>query len=305
MKLAVVTGGSGFIGTHLCQELSGRDFRVINIDPARPKGHAENVKDIVKRVQDIPSDELRLLVKDAHWIFHLAAEARVEPSTRVENLTVTMENNIIALSAMLRAAADLDGLQKFVFSSSSSVYRSVGTTMGEEHPKEPKTPYAMSKFFGEELCRFFQGRIPVGVARIFHAYGPYEPFFGFDTPRSTVVAKFINAKIAAKTAKVFGGNQEVDFTYISDVVSGLLALAGSRREGVFNLGTGRSVSVKHLAKLVGVEIDEIAPRPYDGRRICASVAKAARFLNWRASVSLEEGVEKSLAWWKALHTLMS
>ncbi|MHC4599407.1 MAG: NAD-dependent epimerase/dehydratase family protein [Planctomycetota bacterium] len=305
MPLAIVTGGSGFIGTHLCQALSDRDFDVINIDPARPKGHAERVKDMEKRVQDLEVDELRLLCGEARWIFHLAAEARVEPTTQIEHLADTMESNVQALACMLQASADLDHLEKFVFTSSCTVYRSVGTTMGEEHPKDPRTPYAMSKHFGEQLCHFFQTRIPVGVARIFHAYGPYEPFYGFDTPRSTVVAKFCNAKLAKKKAKVFGGNQEVDFTYIADVVEGLIALAESRREGAFNLGTGRSVSVKKLAKIVGVETEETPPRGFDGRRTVAAVAKSARFLNWRAKVSLEEGVEKSLAWWKALHTLMA
>jgi UDP-glucose 4-epimerase len=299
--LDVVTGGAGFIGSHLSETLMGRGRRVRVVDnfatgrrALLPKG-AELVEGDV-------NDVAENAFGGASTVYHLAALPSVPRSVKqpLESHHATARGTLAALAAAERA-----GVRRFVFASSSSVYGDTPTLpKHEQMPPQPLSPYAAAKLAGEFYAAAWaeRGTLETVSLRFFNVYGPRQDP---DSPYAAVIPIFLRKLREGKRMTIYGdGGQTRDFTFVADVVEGLIR-AGSApgvSGRVYNLAGGRPVSVldmgKNLARLSGKAADfEFLPsRPGDIRDSFADVDAARRDLGFAASVPLEEGLRRTLGW---------
>lgn len=284
MAKAVVTGGEGFIGSHLIQALRERGFEVASVD--------------LKSGTDILDTEaLKKVFAGAQYVFHTAALPRVPYS--IEHPQETSQANIEGTLSVLVAARDA-GVSRVVYSGSSSAYGNQKIMpLKESMQPNPLSPYALQKYIGELYCALFSevyGLSTVSL-RYFNVYGP-----GMDPNGAYALAigKFIKQRQEGKPITITGdGTQTRDFTHVRDVVAANLLAAESPDVGkgeVMNIGAGREVSMNDVARLVGGPVEYIAPRlePHD---TLADNALARARLGWQPSITIEEGIAelKSLA----------
>jgi UDP-glucose 4-epimerase len=299
--LDVVTGGAGFIGSHLAQTLlvRGRRVRVVdNFATGRRALLPEGVELVEGDVNDVAGDAFG----GAATVYHLAALPSVPRSVKqpLESHHATARGTLAAL-----AAAEQAGVKRLVFASSSSVYGDTPTLPKHERmPPQPLSPYAAAKLAGECYAASWAGRgtLETVSLRFFNVYGPRQDP---DSPYAAVIPIFLRKLREGKPMTVYGdGSQTRDFTFVADVVDGLIrAGSASGVSGrVYNLAGGRPVSVldmgKALARLSGKSADfEFLPsRPGDIRDSFADVDAARRDLGFTASVPLEEGLRRTLGW---------
>lgn len=279
MTKAVVTGGAGFIGAHICRTLQEHGVEVVNID-------LESGGD----VRDVAS--LKRHFVGAQWVFHLAALPRVQYS--LEHPLETNETNVSGLLNVLVAAKESQ-IKKVVYSSSSSVYGDQDKMpLREDMPPRPKSPYALQKYVGELYCKLFSDvyGLPTVSLRYFNVYGPGGDPNG---PYALAIPKFLEQRKTGGPMIIFGdGEQTRDFTHVRDVVRANLLAAESQDVGrgeVINIGAGKNASVNKVAKLIGGPTEHVATRlePHD---TLADNSLAKKLLGWEPSVSLEEGIEE-------------
>lgn len=274
---AVVTGGEGFIGAHLCENLRQEGFEVEPFD--------------IKSGKDIrDTDALRRSFTGATYVFHTAALPRVQYS--IEHPEETNDVNVNGTLSVLLAARDA-GVKKVVHSASSSAYgNSTVMPLKESLPAHPISPYGLQKYIGELYCRLFSDvyQLPTVSLRYFNVYGPgADPNGAY----ALVVAKFIKQRMEGKSMTVTGdGTQTRDYTHVRDVVRANVLAAKSERVGkgeVLNIGAGHNTSVNQVAALIGGPVEHIAPRlePHDTR---ADNTLAKKLLGWEPQVHLEEGI---------------
>ena len=302
-KRVVVTGGAGFIGSHLAEELSERGYQVIvlddlstgkveNIEPLLTGEHVEFVKG---SITDLPL--LQKLFRGTVYVFHQAALARVPRS--IDDPLLTNEVNIKGSLNVLLAARD-NAVEKVIYASSSSVYG--GTTVlpqKETMGPSPLSPYALTKLAAEYYCEIFRqiyGLSTVSL-RYFNVYGSrQDPYSRY----ATAVAAFLG-RISQNLPPVISGDgeQSRDLTFIADVVQANILAAESNAEGVFNVGSGRSATINQLAnlllKLTGKDLKPIhqEPRPGDPRHTLADISKAKSF-GYEPKYDLEAGLRQTV-----------
>jgi UDP-glucose 4-epimerase len=297
--LAVVTGGAGFIGSHAVDLLVGRGFRVHVIDnlvggrEANLAHHAREAN-VVFEQRDIrslePDDSL---FSGARYVLHFAGIGDIVPS--IEQPTEYMEVNVQGTVRVLECARAA-GVQKLVYAASSSCYGLAAVPTREDHPIQPKYPYALSKYQGEmaafHWCRVY--RLPVNSIRIFNAYGTRSRTSG---AYGAVFGVFLRQKLAGAPFTVVGdGTQSRDFLYVTDVAEGFLAAALTERVGDFwNLGAGNPQTVNRLVELLGGKVTYVPKRPGEPDCTWADIGKITRELGWKPKVSFEEGVSRVLA----------
>jgi len=303
--IAVVTGGAGFIGSHMVDLLVGDGFSVRVIDnliggrEANLSHHAAN-QDVVLDQRDIrkfaPNDPL---FRDAKYVFHFAGIGDIVPS--IERPIDYMSVNIQGTVQMLECARNAS-VSKFVYAASSSCYGLAKTPTNESHLIDTKYPYALSKYQGEQAALHWHQvyKLPVNSIRIFNAYGTRSRTSG---AYGAVFGVFLKQKIAQKPFTVVGdGTQSRDFLYVTDVAKAFYAAAITPREGgIYNLGGGNPQSVNRLAELLGGAITFIPKRPGEPDCTWADINKITEELNWKPTVSFEEGVSKILEnidYWK-------
>lgn len=288
---AVVTGGAGFIGSHLVDALLERGFEVRVIDNLSG-GKKENLnpKAVFHKTDIRNLDGIRPIIKDAAAIFHLAALPRVQYS--IEHPTETHEVNVTGTQNVLIASKEA-GVRRVIYSASSSAYGDQKTMpLREEMTANPKSPYGLQKYIGELLMRLWSevyGLETVSL-RYFNVYGPrFDP----EGPYALVVGKFLKQRKEGKTLTITGdGTQTRDFTHVKDVVRANTLAMESKKVGkgeVINIGAGKNVSINNLAKLIGGKIERIAPR-LEPRDTLADNSLAKKLLGWSPSVSLEDGI---------------
>jgi len=296
---AVVTGGAGFIGSHLAEALlaRGRRVRVVdNFATGRRSNLPAGVELVEGDVNDVAGDAFR----GADAVYHLAALPSVPRSVKqpLESHRATARGTLAAL-----AAAEAAGVRRFIFASSSSVYGDTPVLPKHEGmPPRPRSPYAAAKLAGEFYAASWAGRggLETVSLRFFNVYGPRQDP---DSPYAAVVPLFLRQLRGGRRLTVYGdGGQTRDFTFVADVVDGLLrAGSASGVSGrVYNLAGGRPVSVLDLGRTLGrlcgqaAEFEFLPSRAGDVRDSFADVAAARRDLGFGAAVPLEEGLRRTL-----------
>ena len=297
--IAVVTGGAGFIGSHMVDVLVERGFSVRAIDNLAG-GREENLAlhrdnpDLVLEKRDIrscsPDDRL---FRGARYVFHFAGIGDIVPS--IERPLEYMSANVQGTAHMLECARNAR-VEKFVYAASSSCYGLASVPTREDHPIEPRYPYALSKYLGEQAALHWHRvyKLPVNSIRIFNAYGTRSRTSG---AYGAVFGVFLRQKLAGRPYTVVGdGSQTRDFTYVTDVARAFLAAAETPRVGrVYNLGAGKPQSVNRLVELLGGEKIRIPKRPGEPDCTWADISRITSELDWRPQVSFEEGVGRILA----------
>lgn len=296
----LVTGGCGFIGSHLVERLvqAGHSVTVLDNFSTGRKQNLDRLKD-EKRVQirsvDI-ADFLTIepLFKNVDWVFHLAALADIVPS--IQNPLNYHRSNVDGTVAVLEASRK-NKVQRFVYAASSSCY-GIPTLYPtpETAPIQPQYPYALTKTVGEQMVMHWGQiyKLPAISLRFFNVYGPRSRTSG---TYGAVFGVFLAQKLKGKPFTVVGdGKQSRDFTYVSDVAKAcLMAAASEIKNEIFNVGSGRAVSVNRLVELLRGEVIYIPKRPGEPDCTHADIAKIQKALGWRPKVSIEEGVEILLA----------
>jgi len=297
--IAVVTGGAGFIGSHMVDLLVERGFAVRAVDNL-VGGRRENVAhhtsnpDFVLEERDIrsyaPSDPL---FRGAKYVLHFAGIGDIVPSIErpLEYLSANVQGTVHMLECAHHAGAD-----KFVYAASSSCYGLAKVPTREDHPITPQYPYAFSKYQGEQVAFHWHQvyKLPVNSIRIFNAYGTRSRTSG---AYGAVFGVFLRQKLAGKPFTVVGeGTQSRDFLYVTDVARAFLAAAETARVGqVWNLGAGTPQTVNRLVEMLGGERVQIPKRPGEPDCTWADITKITAELGWKPQVSFEEGVARIVA----------
>ena len=291
----VVTGGAGFIGSHLVDRLlaDGHSVRVLdNFSTGRPDNLAHlagNPRLSLERVDVTSEPALESRMAGIDWVFHLAALADIVPS--IEHPLAYHRANVDGTVAVLDAARRAQ-VKRFVYAASSSCYGipEVCPTP-ETAASRPQYPYALSKLLGEQCVLHWSQvyRLPAVSLRLFNVYGPRSRTSG---TYGAVFGVFLAQKLTGRPYTVVGdGSQSRDFTFVADVADAFVTAAQSAVMGeVFNVGTGAPVSVTRLVELLKGEVVHVPKRPGEPDRTHADIAKIQRELGWRPKVSIEEGV---------------
>lgn len=298
-KIAVVTGGAGFIGSHLVDLLLARDYDVRIIDNL-VGGHLSNLADHKDNSRlSFFQEDIRQLdpasktFADAGYVFHLAAIGDIVPS--IERPIEYMDTNVQGTVRVLECARHA-GVRKFVYTASSSCYGLAATPTAEDHPIAPQYPYALSKYQGEQAAFHWHQvyGLPVNSICIFNAYGTRVRTTG---AYGAVFGVFLRQKLAGQPYTVVGdGTQSRDFIYATDVAEAFLAAAESEITGMrFNVGAGNPQSVNRLIELLGGDVIYLPKRPGEPDCTFADISRIKALLGWQPRVSFEEGVARMLA----------
>lgn len=307
MATYTVTGGAGFIGSHLVEELlrRGKTVRIVdNFSTGRRQNlpPAGSVEVIEGDVAD--PDVARRAAAGAAVILHQAAIPSVPRS--VEDPASSNRANVEGTLQILLAARDA-GVTRVVFAGSSSVYGNAAALPKREDMRpQPLSPYALQKYVGEEYCRLFTELygLETVVTRYFNVFGPRQ---NPGSPYSGVISLFVDAMLAGKSPRIHGdGGQTRDFTYVGDVVRGVLLAA--EKPGVagrvMNVAAGGRVSLLELVRtlqvILGTDVDPILgpPRAGDVRDSQADIAEARRLLGFEPETPFADGLKHTVAWFR-------
>ena len=302
-KKVIVTGGAGFIGSHLAEELAARDYQLIILDDLST-GRMENIGQLLKRdnVRFVQGSVTNLhllqgLSQNVDYVFHQAAIPSVPRS--IKNPQASHSVNITGTLNVLLAARD-SGVKKVIYASSSSVYGDTPTLPKvEDMIPNPQSPYALTKLVGEYYCNIFHQiyELPTICLRYFNVYGPRQDS---NSQYAAVIPLFVARVSQNKPPIIYGdGEQTRDFTSIKDVVRANILAAEGDVCGIFNIGVGKSISINELAelitKLMGGNIKPIRqePRPGDVRYSLADITRAKTF-GYVPKHDLEEGLRETI-----------
>lgn len=290
-KKAIVTGGAGFIGSHLVDALISDGIEVSVIDNLST-GKKENLNPRAKffNVDVCNLNDIKHLFSGIDIVFHLAAVASVQYS--IENPKETNDINVGGTLNVLLSAKEA-GVKRLVFSSSSSVYGDVDKIPTDESCKiNPKSPYALHKYTGELYCRLFSEiyNLETVCLRYFNVYGPRQNPNG---AYASVIAKFSDLKRNKEVLTITGdGSQTRDFIFVEDVARANIFAAKSDRVSkgeVINIGSGKKYSVNEIAKIIGGPTKNI-PQRVEPKDSMADISLAKFLLDWEPNTSLEDGL---------------
>ncbi len=291
----LVTGGAGFIGSHLVERLLKDGYEVIAVDNLAV-GREKNLSRAMQsgrcifHCADVRDREpLLALFEGVHTVYHLAALADIVPSIEkpLEYFTTNVDGTFNVMEA-----ARACGVKRLVYAASSSCYGIPDVyPTPEDAPVRPQYPYALTKYLGERIAMHW-GRvydIPTVSLRFFNVFGPRARTSG---TYGAVFGVFLAQKLAGKPFTVVGdGGQTRDFTFVADLVDGIVATANSGlRDEILNLGSGSTYSVNQLCHLLGGDIEHIPKRPGEPDCTFADTAKVERLVGWHAKTPFEDGV---------------
>ncbi|NER34665.1 MAG: SDR family oxidoreductase [Oscillatoria sp. SIO1A7] len=301
---SLVTGGAGFIGSHVVDSLLSLNHEIIvldNFSTGRPE-NLDRVKDRIELVEcDIstPSSWIGKF-KDIDWVFHLAALADIVPS--IQKPDAYFKANVDGTFNVLQASV-ASGVKRFIYAASSSCYGIPDNyPTPETAPIQPQYPYALTKRLGEELVMHWAQvyKLPALSLRFFNVYGTRSRTSG---TYGAVFGVFLAQKLNNKPFTIVGtGEQTRDFTYVTDVAEAMVAAAKSDRVcEIYNVGSGKTVSVNRLVELLGGEKTYIPKRPGEPDCTFADITKIGKELGWSPKVAIEEGVAKiieNIEYWR-------
>lgn len=319
----LVTGGAGFIGSHLVDKLIKDKNEIIIIDSFNnyydPKIKENNIKEIKETIKanNLKTDSLKTYREDIRneeiikeifknenidIVVHLAAMAGVRPS--INNPKLYYDINITGTLNLLEACKE-NNINKFIFASSSSVYGNNKTTpfSEDDNVDYPISPYASTKKSGELLCHTYHTLYGISIAclRFFTVYGPRQR-------PDLAIHKFTNLALQNKEIPFFGdGKSERDYTYIDDIIDGVVKAVNWIDEDeikydVFNLGESQTISLNKMVETIEsklgrkIKINKLPMQPGDVKRTYADISKSKKVLGYDPSTSFEEGIEKFIEW---------
>ncbi|MEW6172084.1 MAG: SDR family oxidoreductase [Bacillota bacterium] len=291
----IITGGAGFIGSHLVDRLLSRGHEVTvldNFSTGRPENLAHQQSERRLKVVEVDVAELAKILpffESADWVFHLAALADIVPS--IQSPDKYFHANVDGTFAVLEAARK-SGVKRFIYAASSSCYGIPDKYPTPETSEiRPQYPYALTKYLGEELVLHWGKvyKLPVVSLRLFNVYGPRSRTSG---TYGAVFGVFLAQKLAGRPFTVVGdGTQTRDFTYVTDVVAAFVRAAESGITGeIFNVGSGNTYSVNYLVELLVGDVVHIPKRPGEPDCTFADTTKIRKHLGWQPRVSFEKGV---------------
>ena len=300
----IITGGAGFIGSHLVEELVKKKQKVVVLDNLST-GRIDNIKSFLKKIKFIRCD----ISKKGKWInefkgecyiYHLAALADIVPS--MQNPEKYYNSNVTGTLNILEACKKAK-VKKFLYSASSSCYGIPKTYPTKENEKiDPMYPYALTKKLGEDLIVHWSKvyKIPFISLRLFNVYGTRSRTSG---TYGAMFGVFLAQKIANKPFTVVGsGNQTRDFTYVSDITSAFLKASKSKiKNEIFNVGSGQTVSVNKIINILGGQKVFIKKRPGEPDCTFANINKIKKKLKWLPKIKIEDGMKlliKDIDYWK-------
>jgi len=293
----LVTGGAGFIGSHLVDSLLDNGCEVVVLDNFST-GRRENLDHVIEKIKlvecdlSIPDDWTQEF-EGVNWVFHLASLADIVPSIQRpgDYYRANTDGTFYVLEACRYA-----GVDRFIYTASSSCYGIPDIyPTPESSPIQPQYPYALAKRLGEELVMHWAQLygLPAISLRFFNVYGPRSRTSG---TYGAVFGVFLAQKLASQPFTIVGdGNQTRDFTYVTDIVQALVyAAKSSQTNKIYNVGSGETVSVNRIAELIGGDKVHIPKRPGEPDSTFADITKIKDELGWSPEVSIEDGVAEVL-----------
>ena len=295
MKKIVVTGGCGFIGSHIVDRLIETGYHVTVIDDCSAVSNEQfyfNNKALYFKYSIQDYDLIEPLFRDVDYVFHLAAESRIQ--TAIANPLYAVKTNVTGTANILNASR-LNGVKRVMYSSTSSVYGLNETVpIDETAPIDCLNPYSATKFCGEELCRMYSKlyKLDTLIFRYFNVYGERSPTAGQYAP---VVGIFLRQKADGTPLTIVGsGTQRRDYVHVSDIVKA--NILGMQAEGpilgqVFNVGTGRNYSVNEIAGMISNNTIHIPERPGEAKTTLANIQKIQKMLRFNPEISIENWLD--------------
>jgi len=298
--ISIVTGGCGFIGSHIVDRLVelGHQVRVID-DLSAPENerfyyNQEFNSKVFYFKKDISKDDCNDIFYDADYVFHLAARSRIQPTIGAPNQC--FEVNVIGTQRVLEWAR-LNSIKRLIYSGTSSLYGKQNLIpFNPNMPTDCLNPYSMSKWMGERICDLYNQlySLPSIVLRYFNVYGPREPLKGEYAP---VIGLFKRQSANNKVMTIVSpGTQRRDFTYIDDVVNAnICAMNSSTLEiphKIYNVGTGRNYSMYEIADMIGGKRVVIPSRKAEVKETLADISETTKDLGWNPKYKLEEKINE-------------
>ncbi len=295
---SLVTGGAGFIGSHIVDKLLDLGHEVVIIDNESAIVHEQfyhNDKATYHKLDIADYGSTRNLYDGVDYVFHCAAESRIQPA--IENPLLAVRTNTLGTATVLQCSREAK-VKRVMYSSTSSGYGRKNTPpLYEEMPDDCLNPYSVSKVSGEKLCKMYSDLFGLDTAifRYFNVYGPREPLKGHYAP---VVGLFLRQAKAGQPLTIVGdGEQRRDFTHVDDVVAANIKamLCKQNLDGtLFNVGTGTNYSVLELARMISDTIKFIPPRPGESRETLADTHRIQVFLDWSPTKNIVDYVKENL-----------
>jgi len=296
---SLVTGGAGFIGSNLVDRLLGLGHQVVVIDNEYSDAHDQfywNDRAENYNVDICDYEGTRPLYEGVDYVFHLAAEARIQPA--VENPIRAVTINAVGTCTVLQCARE-SGVKRVMYSSTSSAYGTNETPNVETQPDDCLNPYSVSKVSGEKLCKMYTDLfgLQTVIFRYFNVYGERQPLRGQYAP---VIGIFLRQRAAGEPLTIVGdGEQRRDFTYVGDVVNANV-LAALKKDvttdvfgKVYNVGNGVNYSVNEVAAMISDNTVNIPPRLGEARVSLANNTRLCETFHWAPTISLQEWIEKN------------
>ena len=298
MIKALVTGGAGFIGSHLVDKLISMGYEVICIDNEFADNenfywnlNAKNIKADITKYEDIKE-----FFTSVDYVFHLAAESRI--GTAIKNPSKTVETNILGTCVVLQCAREKN-VKRVIYSSTSSAYGLNNPPNCEKQPDDCLNPYSMTKVSGEKICSLYSNlyKLPTIILRYFNVYGERAPSKGRYAP---VIGIFLRQKKAGEKLTIIGdGEQRRDFIYVGDVVEANISAATKIIEDeyygqIFNVGSGKSIAINDIAKLIHNKFEYLPEREGEVRASLANISKINNVLSWYPKTDLKQWMNQVL-----------
>ena len=291
---SLVTGGAGFIGSHIVDKLLNMGHEVIVIDNEYSDNDNFNWREESQnhKLNICDYEATRHLYDGVDYVFHLAAEARIGPA--IANPVNAMNINVLGTCTVLQCAREA-GVKKVMYSSTSSAYGLNESPNIETQKNDCLNPYSVSKAAGEEICKMYTNLygLPTVIFRYFNVYGERAPRKGQYAP---VTGIFLRQKEAGETLTIVGdGHQRRDFIYVGDIVNANIMAAISNPDSeaygqVYNVGTGTNYSIRQIAKMISDDVINIAPRPGEARTSLANINKIKKTFGWEPKMKLEDWI---------------
>jgi len=295
MAKCLVTGGAGFIGSHIVDKLIDLKHDVIVIDNESANNEKFYWRDNVKNFQEdiLEIKKIKKLFKGVDYVFHLAAESRI--TNALANPTNAYNLNILGTHNILQASLE-NGIKRVIFSSTSSIYGLNKSPNKENSSDNCLNPYSISKLSAEKICEHFsrEFNLPVTILRYFNVFGERAPSNGTYAPVTAIFLKQLSQK---KPLTLVGrGKSRRDFIYVKDIVDANLKFCFSKQKkefnGIFNVGSGKNISIKELANNISKNQIYLPNRIGEAKETLASISKIKKTINWYPTISIENWIKR-------------